>query len=107
MSDEEDIESCSTAGPAHPGDMIHKEYMRIPRVCPEEMARALLVEPAVVTDLLRGRISVTADMAFRLARALDTHPRLWLKMQHRYDLWTLKSLKLRDYLGVTRPRRTR
>ncbi len=35
----------------------------------------------------QGHVRITADMAIRLAAALDTEAQLWLNLQAQHDLW--------------------
>lgn len=51
-----------------------------------QLARQLGIPPNRVTEIIRGRRSVTADTALRLAAWLGTTPEFWMKLQRNYDL---------------------
>lgn len=78
----------SMHNPAHPGEVL-REYL------PEgmsvtEAAQRLGVSRQAFSALLNGRAGVSAKMALRLAKALDTRPDFWLSMQMHFDLWQAK-----------------
>ena len=51
-----------------------------------DLARALHVPVSFMRALVKGRRSITADTALRLARHLGTPPDLWMRLQMSYDL---------------------
>jgi len=52
-----------------------------------DVARRLGVTRQALSALLNGRAGVSADMALRLAQALNTSAEMWLSMQVAHDLW--------------------
>jgi antitoxin HigA-1 len=52
-----------------------------------DAARHLGVTRVSLSRILNGSAGISADMALRLAKALDTSPELWIGMQAQYDLW--------------------
>lgn len=51
-----------------------------------QLALALRVPANRLTEMIRGRRSISADTALRLARYFDTTPALWMNLQSHYDL---------------------
>ena len=70
--------------PAHPGEVL-KEYLPTSLTIGEAAAR-LGVTRQALSALLNGRAGVSADMARRLSRALNTSAEMWLSMQVAHDL---------------------
>ena len=70
--------------PAHPGEVL-REYLPETLTVGEAAAR-LGVTRQALSALLNGRAGVSADMARRLARALQTSAEMWLTMQAAWDL---------------------
>ena len=56
-------------------------------------AKALGVTRVSLSRILNGHTGISADMAIRLAAALDTSPEFWLNLQMQYDLWTASQQK--------------
>lgn len=68
----------------HPGEVL-KEYLD--EISVTNAAKALSVTRANLSRILNGHTGISADMAIRLATALNTSPEFWLNLQVQYDLW--------------------
>jgi len=71
--------------PPHPG-LVLREYLGTTPV--SDAAAHLGISRVTLSRVLNGRAGISADLALRLAEALDTTPELWVGMQGQYDLWT-------------------
>jgi hypothetical protein len=59
--------------------------------CPKPSSRyALGGSRLSVSELLREKCRLSAEMATRLALLLDTTPESWLRMQEAIDLWAVR-----------------
>lgn len=91
--------------PTHPGVVLRNMLSELAAegseefqaLTPKELARRLGVSQRTVTDLLRARRSMTADMAIRLSRVLNTTPDIWMNLQKAVDLWDASQANRRDY----------
>jgi addiction module HigA family antidote len=68
----------------HPGEIL-REYLDETPVT--SAAQALGITRTNLSRILNGHTGVSADMAIRLAEALETSPEFWLNLQMQYDLW--------------------
>ena len=50
------------------------------------VAKDMGVSALRISQIIRGKRSVTADTAMRLARYFGTSAAVWMRMQSRYDL---------------------
>lgn len=73
--------------PSTPGEILEEEFRKPLELTQEELARRLGTTVQTVNRIIRGRQAITAPMAIRLARVLETTPRLWLSLQADVDLW--------------------
>jgi antitoxin HigA-1 len=62
----------------HPGEHLAEQL--------EELARQLRVPTNRVTEILKGRRSITGDTALRLGHFFGTSPEFWMNLQKLYDL---------------------
>jgi addiction module HigA family antidote len=53
-----------------------------------QLAKHLGIPTNRLTGIIRGKRSVTADTALRLAAWLGTTPEFWMNLQRNYDLKT-------------------
>lgn len=74
--------------PIHPGEILQEEFLAPANITQERFARALGVSRRTVNEIVRGRRSVTAEMAIRLSKVLGTSAEMWLGLQADYDLLT-------------------
>jgi addiction module HigA family antidote len=79
--------------PPHPGEILRKLYLVPTRVTVIEAAKALGVTSKHVSGIVNGHVRITADMAIRLAAALDTEAQLWVNLQAQHDLWVASQKK--------------
>jgi len=71
--------------PPHPGEVL-KDGVIDAGISVTELAERLKVDRVTLSRLLNGKAGVSAEMAVRLAKALDGTAESWLYMQAAYDL---------------------
>ncbi len=67
------------------------------------LARAIGVTPARVNDIANEKRGITADTALRLARYFGTTADVWINLQKRFELETVRR-ELGDALARIHPR---
>lgn len=77
--------------PVHPGEILQEEYLVPLGMSANALADALGVPANRISQILRGRRSVTAETALRLAVAFGTTPEFWMNLQSAYDLAVAKT----------------
>jgi addiction module HigA family antidote len=70
---------------SHPGRLFGRE-LAAHGVRANRWRSASGVPSRRITDILNGRLSITADTALRLGRYFGNNPLFWLELQSRYDL---------------------
>ena len=71
--------------PIHPGEILIDELDKI-GVSAAELARQLFVPENRISEVIRGRRSITADTALRLGRWFGTSANFWMNLQKSYKL---------------------
>ena len=72
--------------PIHPGEVLAEDFMAPRGLSANQLALDLRVPANRLSEVIRGRRSISADTALRLARYFGTTPALWLNLQSSYDL---------------------
>jgi antitoxin HigA-1 len=84
--------------PAHPGEVLKELYLNPLEISITDAAGKLKISRKTLSQLINGHSSVSATMALRLSKALNTTPELWMNMQQSYDLWqaekTIRKVKI-------------
>jgi addiction module HigA family antidote len=65
-----------------------------------ELAKRMGVSRRSVNEICQERRGVSADMAHRLARVLNTTPDVWINMQAAVDIWDALKTNERDYARI-------
>lgn len=73
--------------PVHPGEILRCDYLEPLELSVTQAAEALGVTRKTLSAILNERQGVTPAMAFRLARAFETSPELWVNLQAQFDVW--------------------
>jgi addiction module HigA family antidote len=73
--------------PLHPGALLKGLYLGPMEINITQAAIKLGVARKTLSQLINGHMGVSAEMAIRLSKALNTTPQLWMNMQQAYDLW--------------------
>ncbi len=81
-----------TLPPVHPGEVLLEDFMKPIGLSQYRVAKDIGVSPLRISQIIRGKRSITADTALRLARYFGTSPTVWLRLQARYDLEVAESL---------------
>ena len=71
--------------PIHPGQYLAEELKDI-GVTPTELARQIGVPANRISEIIRGRRSITGDTALRLSHWFGATPQFWMNVQSAYDL---------------------
>lgn len=73
----------------HPGEILQEDFLVPLGMSVNALAIALAVPATRLHEIVKGRRSVTADTAARLARYFVGDAESWLALQAAYDLKTL------------------
>ena len=73
--------------PPHPGEFIKEVYLDELEISEREVALKLKVSPSTLNRLIKGKSSLTPEMALRLSITLGRTAQSWLAMQDNYSLW--------------------
>lgn len=73
--------------PTSPGEILREEFLRPLGITQNALARHVGCDVKVINRIVNGRSAVSADIALKLAGALETSPDFWLNAQQAVDLY--------------------
>jgi addiction module HigA family antidote len=73
-------------GPIHPGEFLRLDFLEPLEMSQYRLAQELKVPQVRISEIVRGKRSITADTALRLARFFGNSARFWLGIQEQYEL---------------------
>ena len=69
----------------HPGRLLAEE-LEVRGMTQRALATAIGCSPRVISDIVRGKRPITADVAVDIERVFGSPALVWLRLQARYDL---------------------
>jgi addiction module HigA family antidote len=77
----------TTRKPTHPGRVLKCDVIEALGLTVTEAAKRLGVTRKALSELLNEHAAMSPEMAVRVARATNTTPESWLRMQLKLDVW--------------------
>lgn len=71
--------------PAYPGEII-SEILEDSNVSLRQFAKAMEIAPSTASRILNGKVTITPEMALKLAIVLGGNAESWLNLQNNYSL---------------------
>ncbi|MGJ9411617.1 HigA family addiction module antitoxin [Aeromicrobium sp. CF4.19] len=79
--------------PITPGEILLTEFLEPLSISQYRLAQATGLPQTRISQIVRGRRSITTETALRLSRALGTDDRFWINVQIDYDLEVERDLQ--------------
>jgi addiction module HigA family antidote len=76
--------------PTPPGEILDEEFLKPLGLTQKQLADHLGCDVKVINRIINNRSSVSAEMAVKLAFALQTSPEFWLNAQQAVDVFRAK-----------------
>ncbi len=87
----------------HPGEILLEEFLKPLGLSQNALARAILVPPRRINEIVLGQRGVSADTDLRLARYFGLSEGFFLSLQNDYDLMQSRR-SMGDILNAIAPR---
>jgi addiction module HigA family antidote len=69
-----------------PGEILLEEFLQPLGISQNKLSRDLDIPVSRVNAVIRGKRSITLDLALRLAKYFKNSPEFWLNLQNHYDV---------------------
>lgn len=70
----------------HPGEILSEEFLIPMNITAYRLSKDTEIPQTRISQILKGKRSITADTALRLSIYFGTSPKFWLGLQDDYDL---------------------
>ena len=71
--------------PIHPGEVLREDFILPLGLSEYRLAHDIGVPPRRINEIVKGKSSITADTALRLARYFAWPAEIWLNLRAQYD----------------------
>jgi addiction module HigA family antidote len=72
--------------PIHPGEILNDEFMIPMGISQYKLAKDIKVPSIRISEIVRGKRSITVDTAIRLSIYFGNSAQFWMGLQMDYDL---------------------
>ncbi len=87
--------------PITPGEILRTEFLEPLGISQYRLAQATGLPQTRISEIVRGKRSITTDSALRLSKALGVDERFWINIQTDYDLEVERDLHADELANVT------
>jgi addiction module HigA family antidote len=84
----------------HPGEILQEEFLNEYHITAYKLAKDTNIPATRISQIVKGRRSITADTALRFSKYFGTTPDFWLGLQVEYDLREESSLKAKEIKAI-------
>lgn len=91
------MKKAKTVKNPHPGDVLKYDFLDPLSISAYRLSKELGVSESLISQIIRGKKSITPDTAMRLARYFNMSPDFWLNYQRAFDLEELAKTKKSEY----------
>lgn len=70
----------------HPGEVLNEEFLKPLKLTAYKLSKDLNIPQTRISEIVKGRIRVTADTALRLSKYFGNTPKFWLGLQNDFDI---------------------
>lgn len=85
----------------HPGEILKEEFLIPMDITAYRLAKETGIPQIRVSEIIRGKRSVSADTALRFARFFGNSPQFWLGLQNDYDLEEKENIIKKELKNIT------
>ncbi|HMV41401.1 MAG TPA: HigA family addiction module antitoxin [Leptospiraceae bacterium] len=69
----------------HPGEILEEEFLMPLEITAYRLAKETAIPQTRISQIIKGKRSITADTAIRFSKFFGTTPQFWLGLQNDYD----------------------
>ena len=77
--------------PIHPGEILSEDFLIPMEISAYKLAKETYIDQTRISEIIRGKRSISIDTALRFAKFFGTSPEFWINVQTQYDLENKKS----------------
>jgi addiction module HigA family antidote len=76
--------------PIHPGEILQEDFLVPMNISAYKLAKETFLDQTRISEIIRGKRSITMDTALRFSKFFGTSPEFWVNIQNQFDLESKK-----------------
>jgi len=85
-----------------PGEILKEEFLDPLGISQYKIAKAIGKPQSAISEIIRGRRSITPEMAILLGEALGTTPQFWMNLETNYQIKTYDKIRTKQVIPLYR-----
>lgn len=84
----------------HPGEILQEEFLNEYQISAYKLAKDTNIPATRISQIIKGKRSISADTALRFSKYFGTTPDFWLGLQMEYDIREESSIKAKEIKAI-------
>ena len=84
----------------HPGEILQEEFLNEYHITAYKLAKDTNIPATRISQIIKGKRSISADTALRFSKYFGTTPDFWLGLQMEYDIREESSIKAKEIKAI-------
>ena len=76
--------------PIHPGEILLEDFLKPMNISAYKLAKETYIDQTRISEIIRGKRSVSIDTALRFSKFFGTTPEFWVNIQTQYEIESKK-----------------
>ena len=76
--------------PIHPGEILLEDFLKPMNISAYKLAKETFIDQTRISEIIRGKRSVSIDTALRFSKFFGTTPEFWINIQTQYEIESKK-----------------
>lgn len=72
--------------PIHPGEILQEDFLIPMSISAYRLAKETFIDQTRISEIIRGKRSITIDTALRFSKFFGTSPEFWVNIQNQFDM---------------------
>ena len=88
--------------PIHPGEILKEDFLLPMNISAYKLAKATFLDQTRISEIIRGKRSITIDTALRFSKFFGTSPEFWINIQTQFDMENKKEEVAPELIKIQR-----
>ena len=84
----------------HPGEVLKKEFLEPLEISMYRLSKEIHVPQTRMSEIIKGKRSITADTAMRLSLYFGNTANFWLGLQNDFDIEQEKKINKKEFAKI-------
>ncbi len=84
----------------HPGEVLKEEFLKPLQISAYRLSKEILVPQTRLSEIIKGKRSITANTALRLSIFFENSAKFWLGLQNDFDIEAQSKISKKELVKI-------